>query len=232
MFQEVSKKNKTTPEKAAEDDVIEDAREEPVETKQKLHSEVFPADMRPAMFQDDQIFNRLPFEKAASIVWEYQQSLEKKREKQRIRGEKERTDDKLPTITVPAGEDNGLDKISEARKLLSRPVNKEIKDQMAWLPTKYKEITRNLPLRVYGLEDSVSSNAIEACHDLSSKIEIKQFSPTNLRNSGKSIKQTATCEQGKLVLENSDIYGELETTNDVILAFNTLASICLVFDEI
>ena len=75
------------------------------------------------------------------------------------------------------------------------------------------------------MEDSVSSNAIEACHDLSSKIEIKQFSPTNLRNSGKSIKQTATCEQGKLVLENSDIYGELETTNDVILAFNTLASI-------
>jgi hypothetical protein len=219
-LQVTSKKTRMTP---AVVNLVEETEVE--DDSSRLHSEEFPAEMRPQMFKDDRIFNKLPFEKAASIVWEYQQGLDKKKEKQRKRGEQEKSDDKLLTIRIPAGEDDGQNQISEARKLTSRPVNKEIKDQMSWLPVRYKEIIRNLPLRVYGLEDSVSTSAIEACHDLTSKIEIKQFSPTNLRNSGKSIKQTATCEQGKLVLENSDIYGELETTTDVVLAFNTLASI-------
>ena len=61
---------------------------------------------------------------------------------------------------MPAGEDNGVDQICKARKLLARPVNKEIKEQMSWMPVKYNEIVRNLPLRVYGLEDCVSSSAI------------------------------------------------------------------------
>jgi uncharacterized membrane protein YgcG len=128
-------------------------------------------------------------------------------------------------LDIPAGKDNGFDIVSEARKMLARPVNKELKDQMSWLPVRYTEIVQNLSLRTVGLQDCVMTSAIEQCHDLTSKIEIKNFSPTNLRNSAKSKRQTAKYDEGKLVVESEDIYGDLETVNDVILAFNTLGSI-------
>ena len=72
----------------------------------------------------------------------------------------EKADDKLPLVKIPAGEDNATDKICEARSML-RPVMREKKDQMDWLPTKWTEITRNLPLAVYGLQDCVSTKAVE-----------------------------------------------------------------------
>jgi hypothetical protein len=189
------------------------------------NSEEFPVEVRPVLFKDNRLFDKLSFESAASIVWDFQQTLDKKKLFEKKKGEKEKSDDKLPLVKIPAGEDDAMNRISDARKLL-RPVNKEIKEQMSWLPTAWKEIVRNLPLRVYGLDDCVSAKDIEQCHDLSSKIEIKQFSPTNLRNAAKSTRQTAFADNdGKLVLENDDVYGTLETTNDVVLAFNTLASI-------
>ena len=191
-----------------------------------LNSQEFPdLETRPAMFRDDRLFNPLTFEHAARVMWEFSQSEEKKKEQQKKKRDHEKSDDKLPVLTIPEGKDDCFSMISEARKLLARPVNKEIKDQMSWMPTAHKEIVRNLPLRTVGLEDCVLTSAIESCHDLSAKIEIKNFSPTNLRSSAKSKKQTASYEEGKLVVESEDVYGELETVNDVVQAFVTLGCI-------
>ena len=196
-----------------------------VEVQEKKNSEEFPANVRPIMYREDRLFDKLPFRVAAQIVWEHSLQEEKKNEKLKNKNRTEKTNDKLPLLDIPAGKDDAINVISEARKLLSRPVMKEVKDQMSWLPVKYKEITRSLPLRTVGLEDCVMTSAIEDCHDLTSKIEIKNFSPTNLRNSAKSKRQTASYDDGKLVVESEDIYGDLETVNDVVLAFNTLAAI-------
>ena len=199
---------------------------EPSESAVILNSQEFPdPETRPPMFRDDRLFNRLAFEHAARVMWEYAQSEEKKREQQKKKKDHEKSDDKLPILNIPEGKDDGCSLISEARKLLARPVNKEIKDQMSWLPTAHKEIIRNLPLRTVGLEDCVLTSAIESCHDLSCKIEIKNFSPTNLRSSAGSKKQTASYEEGKLVVESEDVYGELETVYDVVQAFVTLGMI-------
>ena len=177
----------------AQDEVIYDGIDENTNSNMK-NSDEFPSEVRPEMFKDNRRFNRLTFEKAAQICWEHQQGLEKiklvEKKKNEQKTDQERSDDSLPLIKIPEGEDNAFDKICEARKLL-RPVNKEIKDQMSWMPTSWKEITRNLPLRVYGLDDCIHTKAIELCHNLSSKIEIKQFSPSNLRRSAKSSRQTA-----------------------------------------
>ena len=141
-----------------------------------LNSQEFPdLESRPAMFRDDRLFDRLTFEHAARVMWEYAQSEEKKKEQLKKKKDHEKSDDKLPLLKIPEGTDDGCSVISEARKLLARPVNKEIKEQMFWLPTAHKEIVRNLPLRTVGLEDCVLTSAIESCHDLSSKIEIKNF---------------------------------------------------------
>ena len=202
------------------------SREVPSDPAVILNSQEFPdLEMRPAMFRDDRLFNRLTFEHAARVMWEFSQSEEKKKEQQKKKKDHEKSDDKLPVLNIPEGKDDCFSVISEARKLLARPVNKEIKEQMSWLPIAHKEIVRNLPLRTVGLEDCVLTSAIESCHDLSSKIEIKNFSPTNLRSSANSKKQTASYEEGKLVVESEDVYGELETVNDVVQAFVTLGCI-------
>ena len=54
---------------------------EPSESTMILNSQEFPdPETRPAMFRDDRLFNRLTFEHAARVMWEYAQSEEKKRE--------------------------------------------------------------------------------------------------------------------------------------------------------
>ena len=94
---------------------------------------------------------------------------------------------------------------------------------MEWFPTIRKEVIRNLPLGVYGLQDSVSTKAIELCHNLASTLEIKMFSPTNLQSSASNQRQKAYADkEGKLIVEQDDIYGELETVSDVLMAWNTL----------
>ena len=71
-------------------------------TSVPTNSEEFPAHLRPSMFHDDRVFNRLPFKKAASVVWDHQQALEKKREQQQKKSQTEKTDDKLPLLDIPA----------------------------------------------------------------------------------------------------------------------------------
>ena len=94
---------------------------------------------------------------------------------------------------------------------------------MDWYVFKRKEIVRNLPLNTYGLQDSVSSKAIEACHNLANTIEIKMFSPNNLRSATTSQRQKAfTDKERKLVVEADDMYGELVNTWEVMMAWNTL----------
>ena len=231
MFQPAAKKGKTNAGKSQEDGKARDkgssgSKQDNTVPILILNSQEFPdPETRPAMFRDDRLFDRLTFEHAARVMWEYAQSEEKKRELLKKKKDHEKSDDKLPLLKIPEGKDDGCSLISEARKLLARPVNKEIKEQMFWLPTAHKEIVRNLPLRTVGLEDCVLTSAIESCHDLSSKIEIKNFSPTNLRSSASAKKQTASYEEGKLVVESEDVYGELETVNDVVQAFVTLGCI-------
>ena len=149
--------------------------------------------------------------------------VEKWKMKSSAKNAMEKSDDKLLKLKIPEGEDDSSNNLNtEARKLL-RPVNKEIGELMDWFPMERKEIIRNLSLSVYGLQDSVSTKSIEACHNLSSVIELKMFSPKNLKTSASNQRQKAfTDKEGKLVVESDDIYGELENTGDVILAWNTL----------
>ena len=197
-----------------------------VDSEERSNSDFYPKDQRPPMFDNDEKFNKLSFDKAAKICFSFYQMEEKRRDKESKDNTIEKTDDKIPTVEIPAGADNAEDVLNiEARKRL-RPVNKEMRDIMDWYVFKRKEIVRNLPLDTYGLQDSVSSKAIEACHNLSSTIEIKMFSPNNLRSATTSQRQKAfTDKEGKLVVEADDMYGELENTWEVMLAWNTLDSI-------
>ena len=68
-------------------------------------------------------------------------------------------------VKIEAGEDDARTKFCTARKLLRPPVV-EIKKTMDWFPTKWDAIIRNLPLDLYGLDDSVHSKAVELCHNL------------------------------------------------------------------
>ena len=59
------------------------SREVPSDPAVILNSQEFPdLEMRPAMFRDDRLFNRLTFEHAARVMWEFSQSEEKKKEQQ------------------------------------------------------------------------------------------------------------------------------------------------------
>ena len=137
----------------------------------------------------------------------------------------EKADDKLPKIVISAGEDNARDILCKARMLLRPPVL-EIEDFMASMPTKWEAIIRNLPLEIYGLNDSVNTKAIELCHNLSSSLEIKMFAANNMQVSAQGTKQRAVSgKDGYMEIEVTDSYGDLHTTWDVVMAWITLSAI-------
>ena len=193
--------------------------------ERKEHCDDFPAHRRPESWRDDKLWNKLTWEQASNIVIEYEKIEAMKKERKTKKRKVEKSDDKIPVVMIPAGEDDCRDKVSEARKLTCRPVVKEVKEYMSWMPVKYDEIVRKLPLRTYGLEDKLVTSTLEDCHDLTSEIEIKNFSPTNLRVSANATRQVLTHEEGKFALESEDMFGELETVNDVAMAWNTLAAV-------
>ena len=194
--------------------------------EKKRNSDMYPAEERPPMFKDDSKFNSLSGDRAAKVCFSFYELSEKKKVKQTKQNTFEKSDDLIPTLKIPGGEDNAQDVVHEEARKMLRPVNKEIKELMTWFPIKRIEVIRNLPLSVYGLQDTVSTKAMELCHNLSSTLEIKMFSPSNLRSSATSQKQKAfTDDEGKLVLESADLYGELESVYDVMLAWNTLGNI-------
>ena len=86
--------------------------------EEMLNSDSFPVEKRPQMFQDDRLFNRLPFEKAAQICWDHEQMENKKELKSKSKHAAEKADDKLPVVKVSEGEDNAGDKIHEGSRKL------------------------------------------------------------------------------------------------------------------
>ena len=136
-----------------------------VKEVESKNSDDFPTQDRPEMFQEDAKFNKLSYETAAKICWEYKQLKDQKESKERKNGSLERADDKLPLVKIPAGEDDARNIFCEARKKLRPPVV-EMKKTMEWYPTKWEQIVRNLPLGIYSLDDSVNSKAVELCHNL------------------------------------------------------------------
>jgi hypothetical protein len=131
-----------------------------------LNSDDFPSEDRPEMFQNDTKFNKLSYETAAKICWEFKQLNEKKLLKERKNNSTlEKADDKLPIVKIPAGEDDARSLFCSARKLLRPPVV-EMSKMMDWYPTKWEQIVRNLPLDIYSLDDSVNSRSVELCHNL------------------------------------------------------------------
>ena len=190
----------------------------------KDNSELFPADMRPEMFADDDMFNALAFEKAATFVHEHGLLKAKIKSKSSGKNSHEKSDDVLKKVKIPEGEDDAGENINiEARKAL-RPVNKELSDQMKWYVTKREQIVRNLPLDLYGLADSVPTKAIELAHDLTSHMTIDMFCPGGKKSSNVQQKAMKT-KDGELAVETIDVYGELDSVQDVLLAWNTLQAI-------
>ena len=216
-----SKKSKTT---IAEDvNTVEETRET---NKKKANSDYYSEDERPPIFKNDEKFNLLSFDKTAKICYSWFETKERKKEKELKNNSIEKSDDDIIKVMIPAGEDDAGDVINKEARKLMRPINKEIGQIMSWYQYKRTEVIRNLPLALYGLQDTVSTRAVELAHNLANTIEIKMFSPNNLRTSVTSKRQTASTDKsGKLVVESEDMYGELESTMDVMLAWNTLTSI-------
>ena len=194
-----------------------------VSAKKKKNSEMYPKAERPLLFQDDEKFNSLTPDKAGKMCYQNALEEEKKKRKSELKNALEKCDDTIKAVMIPAGEDDCKNNLNiEARKLM-RPVIKEIGKCMDWFPTIHTEVIRNLPLQIYGLQDGVSTKAIELSHNLASTLEIKMFSPSNLRTSASSQKQKAfTNKEGKLVVEASDCYEEMRSTHEVFSAWNNL----------
>ena len=131
-----------------------------------LNSDNFKKQDRPEIFQSDIKFNKLSFETAAKICWEFDQIKEKKKMKERKSATLEKADDKLPVVEVPAGQDDARSLFCEARRLRRPPVVEMGSKVMEWYPIKWEEIIRNLPLDIYSLDDSVNSKSVELCHNL------------------------------------------------------------------
>ena len=144
------------------------------------------------MFRDDRKFNRLAYDRAAQVCFDYSMLLERKNMKEKSKNSIEKADDELTKAKIPAGDDDAGETLNKEARQKLRPVNKEIGQQMDWFPRERKEIiSRNLPLEVYGLQYSVSTKAIKLCHNLSLTIEIKMFSPANIRMSASNQRQKA-----------------------------------------
>ena len=148
------RKNREIPETTAED-----------EQEEQRNSKDFPKEERPEMFQDDKKFDKLSYESAARICWEFKQLSDKKEMKAKKSASLEKTDDKLPLIKIKADEDDARKVFSKARQVLRPPVVK-MKNIMGWYNTKWDQIIRNLPLDIYALDDNVNSKSIELCHNL------------------------------------------------------------------
>ena len=186
------------------------------------NSEMFPKEKRPDLFQDDHMFDMIPLDRAAKLCYKHSLEEEKRKLQKEKKNASEKADDVIKTVKVPEGDDDSKDVLNiEARKL--RPVAKEISKCMDWIPIVRPDIVRNLPLMLYGMQDCMPTKAIELAHDLSSTIEIKMFSPANLRSSATSKMQKAFVDKtGTLVVEQNDIYEDIVNTTDVLMAWNTL----------
>ena len=198
------------------------SREEVVQAKKK-NSDMFPADVRPEIFRDDDVFNGLTFDKASTFVHEHGLLQAKIKMKDASKNSQEKADDKLKKVEVEAGSDDAQNNLNEGARNL-RPVNKEMNDQMKWRVTEYKEIVRNLPLELYGLADTVATKPIELCHNLASNLTIDMFCPGGKRAINTKQK-TCRTKDGELAVETSEVYGDLDSVHDVLLAWNTLAAI-------
>ena len=189
----------------------------------KKNSDMFPADVRPDIFRNDEVFNALTFDKASTFVHEHGLLQAKIKMKNASKNSQEKADDKLKEVEVTGGVDDAQEKLNEVARNL-RPVNKEIGDQMKWKVTEWKEVVRNLPLEVYGLADSVATKPIELCHNLASNLTIDMFCPGGKR-AVNTKQKTCRTKDGELAVETSEVYGDLESVQDVLLAWNTLAAI-------
>ena len=190
--------------------------------RRKTNSEMYPKAQRPDIFQDDERFDGLSPDKAAKFCFQNSLEEEKKKQQSLLKNAKEKCDDKIKSVMIPAGADDAKFNLNiEARKNM-RPVVREIAKVMEWFPTVWPEVIRNLPLSVYGLQDGVSVKAIELAHDLTSTLEIKMYSPSNLRTSASNQRQKAFAEDGKLIVEQDDIYEDMQSTHEVLMAWNTL----------
>ena len=187
------------------------------------NSDLFPANSRPAMFRNDDVFNALSFDKASTFVHEYGMLQEKIKLKDRNKSSQEKCDDTLKAVEVPGGSDDGVDNLNIVARQL-RPVNKEIGEQMAWQVRQRKEVVRNLPLETYGLADRVPTKPIELCHNLASNLTIDMFCPSGKKST--TTKQTACkTKDGELAVETAEVYEDLDSVQDVLMAWSTLMAI-------
>ena len=170
----------------------------------RLNSDRFPKEIRPEMFRDDELFNKLSLDRAAMVCHDYAMLLAKEKMKDKKKASQEKSDDTLAKIQVPAGEDNASDTLNTVARQL-RPVNKEMADQMSWQARERKEIVRNLPLEVYGLVDLVATKPIELCHNLASNITIDMFCPGGKKATNTKQKACKT-KDGELAVETSEVY--------------------------
>ena len=118
--------------KASEDVIVDtvDMEEEDtdmnVDSVNKKNSDDFPEDKRPPMFRNDRKFNKLTYQNAAKVCFEYTMMIEKRASKNSSKNSLEKCDDKLAVVKIPAGEDDAFENLNVLARQKLRPVNKEI----------------------------------------------------------------------------------------------------------
>ena len=193
-------------------------------SRQQKNSERFTdKSILPKVLHDSEILDSMPLDKVVTMIHEYELMNRKEKSKQSHKMSVEKSDDKITSIKIEEGVDDAKVILhKEARNL--RPAILEIKDQMSWLEKSRKEIIRNLPLEVYGLQDQIQSKVIEACHDLTSTLKIDMFGKAHKRGQS-ATKSKINTLNGKVTIEAEDIFGEIYTSLDVLEAWTNLAAV-------
>ena len=76
-------------------------------------------------------------------------------------------------------------------------------------------------MEVYGLSDSVATKPIELFHDLANNLTIDMFCP-GIKKAVNTKQKTCRTKDGELAVETSEVYGDLDSVQDVLIAWNTL----------
>ena len=84
----------------------------------KKNSDMFPVDVRPETFRNNDMFDALTFDKASIFVHEHRMLQAKLKLKERSKNSQEKADDKLKEVQVPSGVDDAKNNLNkEARNL-------------------------------------------------------------------------------------------------------------------
>ena len=197
-----------------------------------LNSSKWGKEIRPPFLQDDEVFNGLSLEAAATQIMSWMSTKavmtanELKEKKANNAGGKEKADEPIKALVIEAGEDDATTKLHSQRFMFRTPL-KDPKDYWSLYPRKWTEINKSIFLDHVGLDTIISPRTLELLHDRASVLEIKMFLTINVSvgRAGSSRKQNLrTLEDGSTELVSSDDWLTPTSINQLLEAMDNLAA--------